>query len=63
MKIVIKKCSNQDWVLHELQVAYQAETREVDTWKKAHDALVASRKLTRLTFQSEIDVVPKEGED
>ena len=63
MKIIIKEHSNHNWVLQELQIAYQAKTREVDTWKKAREALIASNKFAEITFQSELSVVKIKAKD
>ena len=63
MKIIIKERSNQDWVLHELQVAYQAKSHEVDAWIIAHDAFTVSNKFAELTFQSELSAVWTKAKD
>ena len=63
MKVIINESSNQDWVLKELQVAYQAETREVETWKKGHKDLPTSYNFAKFTFQSEINAMKKKVED
>ena len=63
MRVIINERSNQDWVLQELQVAYQAKTREVKTWRKAHKALSASYQFAELTFQSELNVIKNEVEE
>ena len=60
MKVIISECFNQD---KELQTTYQARICEVETSKKAHEALSTSYRFAKLTFQSELHVVKNEIED